>query len=475
MSEVSPPRLPVNGPVLLINPPGRRLYLRDCYCNSVAKGYYLYHPVDLLVAGAWLRGRFDLHVHDALALRSGKRESLDAAAAVNPAAVIGLTSWASWAEDAGFYRDLKKRTGALIILSGSQALHEPAGFLLEEAYPFTDALALSFLGPWIGEFLASDGNAAVPNIVFRRDGELVQGERRSMEPMFDMPPPPHDMFPLERYRALHAKSHPFASVLASEGCPYSCGFCIYGTMKYRPRSPHDVFSELAHLHGKGVREVYFRDYTFGASRPQLKILLEGLQRAAPGLGWSCQVRPDIIDAETLKSMKQAGCHTLLAGFESGEDRVLEGSGKRMTAGVSRKFVSDCRRLGIRTAGYFIFGLPGEDAASAEKTTRFAIELGCDFAAFSVATPIPGTRFFAECGVDLPASGFETAVSYPLAGTGSLSRAEIWRCRNRAVRRFYFRPRYIAGKFITSGGPGDLWMLTRQAAWIARETIGRRRG
>jgi len=246
-------------------------------------------------------------------------------------------------------------------------------------------------------------------------------------------------------------------------------------MKYRARSPENVLSELEYLHEMGIREVYFRDYTFGANRSQLETLLDGIQRAAPGLGWSCQIRPDVTGSDVLEKMKKAGCHTLLAGFESGEDSVLEGSDKKMTADRGRRFVTDCRRLGIKTVGYFIFGLPGEDAASAEKTIKFAVELGCDFASFSVATPIPGTKFFAECEEELPESGFETAVSYPLAGTGSLSREDIWRFRNKAVRKFYFRPGYIASKLFSSGGPGELWTLARQAAWLTRDTTARRRG
>ena len=35
--------------ILLLNPPARRLVLRDSYCSKESKAGYLYHPVDLMV------------------------------------------------------------------------------------------------------------------------------------------------------------------------------------------------------------------------------------------------------------------------------------------------------------------------------------------------------------------------------------------------------------------------------------------
>ena len=35
--------------VLLLNPPGRRIYIRDYLCSKTTKSNYLFHPIDLLV------------------------------------------------------------------------------------------------------------------------------------------------------------------------------------------------------------------------------------------------------------------------------------------------------------------------------------------------------------------------------------------------------------------------------------------
>ena len=40
--------------VLLLNPPGDRLYIRDQFCSHVSKGTYYWQPLDLLMISARL-------------------------------------------------------------------------------------------------------------------------------------------------------------------------------------------------------------------------------------------------------------------------------------------------------------------------------------------------------------------------------------------------------------------------------------
>ena len=40
--------------VLLLNPPGRRTYLRDYLCSKTSKADYVYHPIDLVLLSGTL-------------------------------------------------------------------------------------------------------------------------------------------------------------------------------------------------------------------------------------------------------------------------------------------------------------------------------------------------------------------------------------------------------------------------------------
>src|SRR5262245_13911545 len=55
--------------VLLLNPPGRDLYIRDYFCSKTTKSNYLFHPIDLLVLSGAFAERHETAVLDAVAER----------------------------------------------------------------------------------------------------------------------------------------------------------------------------------------------------------------------------------------------------------------------------------------------------------------------------------------------------------------------------------------------------------------------
>ena len=53
--------------VLLLNPPGERVYIRDYFCSKTTKSNYLFHPIDLVVLSGTLDECHDVSVLDAIA------------------------------------------------------------------------------------------------------------------------------------------------------------------------------------------------------------------------------------------------------------------------------------------------------------------------------------------------------------------------------------------------------------------------
>jgi radical SAM superfamily enzyme YgiQ (UPF0313 family) len=213
------------------------------------------------------------------------------------------------------------------------------------------------------------------------------------------------------------------------------------------RSAANVLAEVAWIKENmpKVKEIMFDDDTFTDSSALARV--EEIARGMGKLGmtWSCNAKANV-PYDTLKIMKDNGLRLLLVGYESGDDQILHNIKKGLRTDIARRFTEDCRKLGILIHGTFILGLPGETAATIEKTIEFAKEINPHTIQVSLAAPYPGTTLYNQAvangwleensavnlvndkGVQL------AAISYP-----HLSKEEIFHSMEVFYKRFYFRP------------------------------------
>ncbi|MEI7562612.1 MAG: hypothetical protein WCJ39_02625 [bacterium] len=59
-------------------------------------------------------------------------------------------------------------------------------------------------------------------------------------------------------------------------------------------------------------------------------------------GWFGFSRVDVLDKETMQLMKQAGCHTIRFGVESGNEYILKTYGKGYTLDVIKCGIKDAQ-------------------------------------------------------------------------------------------------------------------------------------
>jgi hypothetical protein len=82
--------------VLLLNPPGDRLYIRDQFCSHVSKGTYYWQPLDLLMLSATLDAEgYELDVVDAIAERMSPEETHSRIRRFAPDAAASAWRWGS--------------------------------------------------------------------------------------------------------------------------------------------------------------------------------------------------------------------------------------------------------------------------------------------------------------------------------------------------------------------------------------------
>ena len=427
--------------VLLVNPPGRKTYIRDYYCSKVSKSNYLFHPVDLLILSGRLAEHHELHVMDCIADRVDREHALLAIRALSPSVVIGLIGSVCLDEDVPFYQALQE-PGRTIVISGDAALEDPAGWL--EKNTFADAVILDFTSGEINAFL--EGRPAADGSIVSRShpGAAAIRRRRPQEPSFSLPLPRHELFTSRNYRFPFVKHGSFATVLTDYGCPFGCTFCVMASLGYKHREVSNVIAELEHLQQLGKREIFFIDQTFGSNRERLLALCKGLEPF--GFGWVCYARVDLVSDETLGRMKAAGCHTIIFGVESASEEILRKYRKGYTKEQIRSAFELCRRHGIRTVATFILGLPEETEETGLETIRFLKELRCDFASFNIAVPRKNTELRRDAirdGMIAPdLEAMDQGGSFITLPTRHLSRERVAALKRRAIRSFYLRPSYL---------------------------------
>jgi len=213
-----------------------------------------------------------------------------------------------------------------------------------------------------------------------------------------LPFPARHLFDLEAYPLYAPNGERMITVLSSRGCPYNCSYCFKGIVgrTYRQRSADSIMAELRQIVSQyGVTNIYFIDDLFTINRKRLKVITQRIIDEKLDIRWQCLGRVDRVDPEVLELMYRSGCRQIHYGIESGNDQILEAIGKRITKEQVRRAVAWTARSGIRVKGYFMLGLPGDTEATMRQTINFAAELDLDDAMFSLTTPFPGTRLWAE--------------------------------------------------------------------------------
>lgn len=243
----------------------------------------------------------------------------------------------------------------------------------------------------------------VRGVAFREKDIRVKTEKREFIENLDKLSYPYAYAPetLKDYEQYPKEA--FKYVFATRGCPYGCTFCgsqgIWGC-KVRFRTPENVATEMKILSEKGNKLIHFHDDTFGITRDYIQHLCLSIKAICPDLLWSCEIHPSLIDEDTVKTMKDAGCFLIQMGVESGNNKMLKKIGKNITIEKAYAAAEIIKRQGITLHAFFMFGFPDETIETFNDTKRAMLRMDPDTIIYSLFTPYPGTQLFE----DLKASG-----------------------------------------------------------------------
>ena len=240
----------------------------------------------------------------------------------------------------------------------------------------------------IADICQNKGLNELEGISYLEEGKMISNPSRSDVDLKSLPIPAFHLLDTKKY-SYEILGDDFALFEIGRGCNYTCKFCnkiMYGA-RLRTKSKEQVCEELrVAIEGCGVRTGYFIDLEFLAYKDLINGVCDFLITKNYDFNWCCQTRADSLDPETLNKMKRAGCQLIHIGIESGIQKILDFSGKNTTEDKLREGVLMCKKVGVKTLAFFLFGLSGETSRDREVTFQFSKRLNTNFVSFHKAHP-----------------------------------------------------------------------------------------
>ena len=280
-----------------------------------------------------------------------------------------------------------------------------------------------------------------------------------MRNLDELPYPAYDLVNMEQYLSpkkigYRSFRNRAISMITSRGCPFNCCFCsvhLHMGREFRANSAKYVTNHVQYVVDKfKVKNIFFEDdnLTFDLSR--FEAICDGLIERKIKIGWETPngVRADCLNLNLLQKMKKSGCQSVFFGVESGDQQILDNViCKSLDLNRVVEVAKICRKIGLKTGGFYIIGFPGEKKENMQKTVDFALMLKRNYDVgmhLFIATPSYGTRLYEECKAkgyikeDLTWNSFAEArqpKGMPLISTEDFTSEEVKEIAARALEEY----------------------------------------
>ncbi|MBM7558081.1 B12-binding domain-containing radical SAM protein [Halanaerobacter jeridensis] len=464
--------------VLLLNPPFKTKhgkFSRTSRSPAVTKSGTLYYPFWLSYAtGVVEEAGHKVKLVDACAKGYDKAKTIKLVKDYNPDLVVLDTSTPSIYNDVQVASEIKNNlSNCFVTLVGTHP-----SVLIEETLDLDksiDAIAKNEYDCTIKELsdilsnnqLTSENRkdilSQIKGLSFRVDDQIIHNDSRELIDDLDKLPFVTKIYnkhlDIKNYFFSAAK-YPMAMIITGRGCPARCKFCVYPqamhSRKYRYRSAEDIVEEFEYIvdNMPEIKSIGIEDDTFTFDKKRVKKVCDLLidKEINKEVDWWVNARVNTLDLETMKLMKKAGCRLLIAGFESGSQKVLNGMNKGINLKDSREFTKNAKQAGLLVHGCFMVGNPGETKETMDKTLEFAKQLNPDTAQFYPMIPYPGTEAYDwaknnDYLKDYDYDGWLTqdGLHKTIIDPGDLTAEELVSFCSKARKEFYLRPKYILYK------------------------------
>lgn len=321
----------------------------------------------------------------------------------------------------------------------------------------------------------------VPGLAFVSDDQIIKtGPREFIRDLDVLPVPAWHLLPdmRQHYGAtLISAGNKFSNhLLTSRGCPGRCIFCdtTINGHKVRGYSSEYVLDMIEILHNKyHIDDIQFNDDTFVTLKKRMLDICDKLIAGNYRLSWSCDARASDVTQESLEIMKAAGCWQIAFGVETGSDRVMDFIKKKVTFEQIKNAFKWAKKAGISTKGFFILGHPTEDKESIQATIDLMLSLDIDVVGLTYFTVFPGSPIFSNINqYGKFDSDWDKTYVYEIGNfiPNGFTEEELQSLRRSALRKFYFRPKYMMKQLYNVRKPYDFYRLIAGGMKIISKNI-----
>lgn len=337
-----------------------------------------------------------------------------------------------------------------IIVVGDMITEMPSLLL-----PHFDVGIIGELENCIIELCSGNNPLEIPGLLVNSNKVVIktkEKQRLSGKQQDELPFPSWHLFPYQKYRYYPMISvAPVATIQASRGCPYGCGYCPYTKNQGKPwraRSAENIFEEIVHDYEKyGFKGFFFRDPLFTTDMRRVETLCRLIIEKGVKIEFAFETRPELLTHSIIDLLKKAGCSAINFGIEDiNPDILLRISRKPINQSIIMDAIRYCEQRGIRTSCFFILGLPGSSKKTTEESIAFSRKLFPSQIEYKVATPYPGTDLYqmAKKNKWLLTESLDLLTGYTssMQVSPELPPMYLEKEADKAFKEFYFSVRYI---------------------------------
>lgn len=359
-----------------------------------------YAPLGILYLSAHLSSRgYDVEIYDST---FNSKEKLFRKFDEAPAGVVGIYSNLLTRANVLAIARRAKEAGWMVMLGGP----EPSNYAEEFLSAGAD-LIVAGEGERTVERLMSTGFArsqwrSIPGILFRdASGEVVNtGPAEMVHDLDSLPWPDREKIDMGRYLATwrqhHGKSS--VSVITARGCPYRCNWCSHSVFghTHRRRKPAAVADEIDWILRRYEPDMlWIADDVFTIHPGWILQFAAEMKARKLRIPFECITRADRMDERIASVMAELGCMRIWIGSESGSQRILDAMERGVTVAQVQRAVAACKRNGIETGMFLMWGYEGEELSDIDATVDHVKRCQPDVFFTTVSYPIKGTPYFGK--------------------------------------------------------------------------------
>jgi radical SAM superfamily enzyme YgiQ (UPF0313 family) len=245
--------------------------------------------------------------------------------------------------------------------------------------------------------------------------------------------------PIPRWDLVDTKNLNFIGIQASRGCPFACEFCIVSKLFGRKQRYRDIDNVIEEIKSISTKRIFFVDDNFTFNKEYARKLMKEMKGL--GLSWVCQSSIEIVDDdELLDEMYEAGCISVLIGFESLNPESLKETKKfQNDVAYYEKAIQKIHSKGLQLIASFVVGFDSDTDTVFDDIYKFSKRNNILFTMISTLTVAPGTKLYEKYKKENRLLNIEPELfngSFPCAKYKNISTIDMYDNYYKTLRKLF---------------------------------------